>query len=84
MRTNHSLEEGVRLASRLERLYDVWRQVFVRYYLSDFELGKLLTGGGLPARAMPRHNVMYFRNREQYNQALKFREPNITITTGYY
>lgn len=84
VRTNHSLEEGVRLASRLERLYDVWRQVFVRYYLTDIELAKLLTGAGLPPRAMPRHNVMYFRNRAQYNQALKFRQPNIAITTGYY
>jgi len=84
VRTNHSLEEGVRLAARLERLYDVWRQVFVRYYLTDLELGKLLTGVGLPPRAMPRHNVMYFRNRAQYNQALKFKQPNIAITTGYY
>ncbi|HVW37586.1 MAG TPA: hypothetical protein VHB99_09780, partial [Pirellulales bacterium] len=25
VQTNHSLEEGVRLAARLERLYDVWR-----------------------------------------------------------
>jgi hypothetical protein len=84
VQTNHSLEEGVRLAARLERLYDVWRQVFVRYYLTDLELGKLLTGVGLPPRAMPRHNVMYFRNRAQYNQALKFKQPNIAITTGYY
>ena len=84
VRTNYSLEEGVRLAARLERLYEVWRQVFVRYYLTDAELGKLLTGGGLPVRAMPRHNVTYFSNRAQYVAALKFQEPNIAITTGYY
>ena len=84
VRTDHSLEEGVRLAARLERLYDVWRQVFVRYYLSDAELGVLLTGGGPPRRGMPRHKVMYFRNRAEYNLALKRRQPNIEITTGYY
>ena len=84
LRTNHSLEEGVRLAARLERLYEVWRQVFVRYYLTDAELGKLLSGGGLPVRAMPRHNVTYFSNRDQYIAALKFQEPNIAISTGYY
>ncbi|HUY88373.1 MAG TPA: DUF1570 domain-containing protein [Pirellulales bacterium] len=84
VRTNHSLEEGVRLASRLERLYDVWRQVFVRYYLTDAELGKLLAGGGLPVRAMLRYNVTYFSNRTQYVEALKSQEPNIAISTGYY
>ena len=29
--TNHSLEEGVRLARQLETLYDVWQQVFIPY-----------------------------------------------------
>jgi hypothetical protein len=84
VRTNHSLEEGVRLAARLERFYDVWKQVFVRYYMSDAELGKLLRGGGLPRRTPVRHQVTCFRNREEYKWALKPRQDRIGITTGYY
>src|SRR6185436_3173124 len=29
--TNHSLEEGVQLARRLEKLYAIWQQVFIGY-----------------------------------------------------
>ncbi len=84
VRTNHSLEEGVRLAARLEKLYDAWRQVFVRFYLSDAELAKLLRGGGWPRRTPVRHQATYFRDRSEYNETLKPRQPNIEITTGYY
>lgn len=84
VRTNHSLESGVQLAARLERLYDAWRQVFVRYYLNDLELGTLLQGGGWPRRTPIRHQVVYFSNRKQYNAALKMQQPYIEMTTGYY
>ncbi len=84
VRTNHSLQEGVRLAARLEKLYETWRQVFVRFYLSDGELAKLLRGGGWPRRTPVRHQVTYFRDRQEYNDALKPRQPNIEVTTGYY
>lgn len=84
VRTNHSLEGGVQLAARLERLYDAWRQVFVRYYLNDLELGSLLRGGGWPRRTPVRHQVVYFSNRKQYNAALKMQQPYIEMTTGYY
>lgn len=84
VRTNHNLEDGVQLAARLERLYDAWRQVFVRYNLNDLELGTLLRGGGWPRRTPVRHQVVYFRNRKQYNAVLKLRQPYIEITTGYY
>ena len=83
VRTNHSLEEGVRLATRLERLHQVWRQLFVRFYLADEQIARLFKGGVLPKSTM-RHQVTYFRDRDEYNRALIARQPSIGITTGYY
>ena len=36
--TNHSLEAASGLAARLERLYQVWRQLFAGFFLSDKEV----------------------------------------------
>ena len=84
--TNHSLEEGVRLAARLEEFYGVWRQVFVRYHSTDAQLARLFRDGA-PPKGTPRrtpHQVTCFRDREEYNAALRREHPNIGITTGYY
>ena len=84
VQTNHSLEEGVRLAGQLERLHQVWRQVFVRFQQSDDQLAKLFRDGAPAGRNPRRHQVIYFRDREQYVQALEHSMPNISISTGYY
>lgn len=84
VRTNHSLEEGVRLASRLEDFYGAWRQVFVRYYSSDNELARLFREGAPSNRAARRHQVTYFRDRDEYNEALIREQPQIGISIGYY
>lgn len=81
--TNHSLEEGVQLARRLELLHALWRQVFATYLATEQELTKQL--GGKAPRALPRqHDVYYFRTREEYVSALKSTQPQIEITLGIY
>jgi hypothetical protein len=84
VRTNHSLEEGVRLATRLERLYRAWQQLFVLYYASETQIGRWLEGGTPETRTPRRHQVVYFRNRDEYNAALRKVQPRIEITTGFY
>ncbi len=84
VKTNHSLEEGVRLASRLERLHRVWQQVFVLYWASENEVAGWLNGATPKRRPPQRHQVVYFRNRDEYNAALVKDQPNIAISTGYY
>ena len=46
--TNDSLESGVRLAARLERLNDVWQQLFLTYYTTEAELKKRFDGAARP------------------------------------
>jgi len=82
--TTHSLEAGVQLAARLERLYDVWRQVFVRFYATESEVARLFDGRRTGLSDARRHQVEYYRSREEYVSSLTQIEPKIAITNGYY
>jgi hypothetical protein len=82
--TNVSLEEGVRLAGRLESLYHVWRQLFARYHTPAAEW-KRLYDGGEPRKLPPkRYPVKYYRSKDEYVAALKKREPRIEMTSGIF
>lgn len=82
--TNHSQEEGVRMAQRLERLYAIWQQVFVRYLTSEAEVARRFAGAAPNFRDPKKHAVAYFRTREEYNQMLLPAQPQIAITLGIY
>ncbi|MBI3461979.1 MAG: hypothetical protein HY000_02825 [Planctomycetes bacterium] len=84
IRTNHSLEAGVELATRLERLHRVWRQTFVRFYASERDVAQLFRGQGTASRAPRQHRVIYFSNRTEYERALKRYLPAGVQTTGIY
>ncbi len=85
IRTNHSLEAGVALGVKLERLYRVWKQLFVRYFASEAQLVELFDGRNRGRRnQMPRLGIVYFRDRDDYNRKLKPAFPNIEISTGIY
>jgi hypothetical protein len=81
--TNHSLEEGVALARQLEKLYGVWQQVFASYLADEAEMLRRLEGRATfrPAR---QHNVVYYRTRQEYIDALRASQPKIDITLGIY
>jgi len=82
--TNHSLEEGVRLATRLERLYDVWQQMFAAFVATEEQLARRYHGQAAVRREPLQHKVVLFRNRDEYVEALRREQPNIGVTTGYY
>ncbi|HEY1785264.1 MAG TPA: hypothetical protein VGG30_06925 [Pirellulales bacterium] len=83
--TNCGLEEGVALAGQLARLRAIWQQVFTGYLSDEAELRQLLTAGDpLPSPAGPKHNVVYYRTREQYNDELRAAQPQIEMTLGIY
>ena len=81
--TNHSLEEGSRLAGQLETLYAIWQQVFIAFVADESELERRFDGRA--ARGETRqHNVVYYRTRDEYNDALRSTQPKIDITLGIY
>ncbi len=81
--TNHSLAEGLRLSRQLENLHAIWQQVFSSYCTDQAELERRFAGG--PARANEkRHDVTYFRTRDEYTNRLRRVQPRIEITLGLY
>jgi hypothetical protein len=81
--TNHSLEEGVALARKLETLYGIWRQVFASYVQGEAEIARRLDGRA-PPLAPRQHEVSYYRTRAEYNDALRAAQPKIDMTLGIY
>lgn len=87
--TNHSLDEGARLASQLEKLHDVWRQVFLPYYATATNVERWFAGAAdeksVASTAAPhKHQVTYFRDKQQYVEALAPAHPQIEMSLGIY
>ncbi len=85
VRTNLSIEAGVELGGQLERLYRVWKQLFIRYYATEEQVVALFAGSARrPQFQLPRHAVVYFRDRDDYIQSLKPVFSSIEISIGVY
>ena len=75
--TNHSLEAAAELAARLERLHQVWRQLFAGFYLT----GARSAASCSPASAQPRKQaaavsrLLLSRSRRIQCDALRRRQP---------
>jgi hypothetical protein len=82
--TNHSLEAGVELAARLERLHQVWRQLFAGFYMTENEVRRLFAGERQPRKQVRPFRVYYHRDKKQYADALRSRQPRIAETLGIY
>jgi Protein of unknown function (DUF1570) len=82
--TTTGLEEGVRLAMRLERLHDAWQQMFAGFSASEALLARRFAGQGASPGMPARHKVVYYGSRDEYVRAIEKDEPNIALTAGYY
>jgi hypothetical protein len=82
--TNHSLEAGAALAGELERLYQIWQQLFADYHLSATELRNRFESGQTPGVQSRPFKVIYHVTRDQYIAELSERQPRIGETLGIY
>ncbi len=82
--SNHSLPAAVELAARLERLHQVWRQLFAGFYLSEREVKQLFVGERQARKRNRPFRVFYHRDKEGYVAALGRRQPRIAETIGIY
>jgi hypothetical protein len=82
--TNHSLEAAADLATRLEKLYQIWQQMFGGFYLDQADLQKRFDGQATSGYRSKPFRVTYYRSREEYNAALRRRQPQIEMTLGIY
>jgi hypothetical protein len=81
--TNHSLAEGLRLSRQLENLHAIWQQVFSSYCTDQAELERRFAGGQARTHEK-RHDVTYFRTRDEYTNQLRRVQPQVDITLGLY
>lgn len=78
IRTNHSLEGGVQLGVKLEQLFRVWRELFIRYYATPAQVADLFDGRSRKKQApFPRLQVVYFRDRDDYVRGLPILFPQL-------
>jgi hypothetical protein len=82
--TNHSLEAAAELAARLERLHQVWRQLFAGFYLTENEVRRLFAGERQPRKQVRPFRVYYHRDRGEYTAALRKKQPRVGETLGIY
>lgn len=82
--TNESRAAAVRLATELETLHQIWRQLFGEFDVSTRELQTRLDGKQPTGYRRKPFRVIYHATRDQYNAALRRRQPQIDMTLGIY
>lgn len=82
--TNHSPEMGVELAERLERFQSVWRQVFFSNWSTPAALADRFAGGNSVLGTSRKHEVVLFKDRQEYVTKLASVGPGIEGSLGYY
>jgi len=83
IQTNHSIEAGVALGVKLERLHRLWQQLFIRFFATESDVGALFDGRQKNTNEA-RRRIVYFRDRDDYNRAMRPTMPNVEQTTGVY
>ncbi len=82
--TNHSVQTARTMAYRLEKLHQVWRQLFVLHWTSKPSVRRAFTGKSLAWPTRRRHDVVVFSNRQEFIRQLKPVEPQIEMALGVY
>ncbi|MGD9633810.1 MAG: DUF1570 domain-containing protein [Pirellulales bacterium] len=82
--SNDSQQAAAELAARLERLYQIWRQLFAGFSYSDREVKQLFAGEREPRERHRPFRVVYHRDKQDYVHKLQRRQPRIAETLGIY
>ena len=86
VKTNHSLERGVEVASALEDFYDHFVKIFAAVFSTPDELQKRFRSGprGYAVALRPQFVVHYYATKDEYVRRLIERTPQIAVTNGLY
>ena len=82
--TNHSAEMGNKLAERLERFQSLWRQVFFSNWSTHAALADRFAGGNSTLGTSRKHEIVLFKDRQEYMSKLASVGPQIKVSLGYY
>jgi hypothetical protein len=82
--SNASQASAADLAAKLERLYQIWRQLFAGFSYSEREVQQLFAGEREPRERHRPFRVFYHRDKTDYVLKLQRRQPRIAETLGIY
>ncbi|HJN12792.1 MAG TPA: DUF1570 domain-containing protein [Pirellulaceae bacterium] len=82
--TNHSPEMGIELAERLERFQSLWRQLFFSNWSTHTALLDRFAGGNSSLGTSKKHEIVLFKDRQEYVSKLVSVGPQIKVSLGYY
>lgn len=82
--SNDGQDAAARLAARLERLYQIWRQLFAGFSYSEREVQQLFAGERAPRERHRPFRVFYHRDKQDYVIKLQRRQPRVAETLGIY
>jgi hypothetical protein len=72
IKTNHSLERGVELATKLENFHPVFFQTFASFFHTPDAVKNLFAGRDGPARVIPApYDVYFYRTKDEYLAELR-------------
>ena len=84
LRTNHSIEEGVRVCRNLEHLYRAWKLLFYRFMASDVAIASMFETRSAAPKPLKKLGVYLFRDKKNYVDSLVRGEPFVIKTIGLY
>ncbi|MGC1273739.1 MAG: DUF1570 domain-containing protein [Planctomycetaceae bacterium] len=84
VKTNHSLERGVEIASRLETYHAFFVETFAGFFSRPEDLQTLFRGTSTRNTEAKPYEVHYFATRDEYNKRLVAKIPTIAVTNGLY
>lgn len=85
IKTNYSLERGVRLSRQLEAFYRTFYETFSGFLTTADQRQSLAKGrGGRRNGTSSQFEIHYFRDKDDYVKHLEKRVAQIRITTGLY
>ncbi|QDU00489.1 hypothetical protein V6x_01620 [Gimesia chilikensis] len=86
IKTNHSLEMGVKLATEMEEFYRYFHQTFAGFFNTPEQLRRMFQGSRNPFRRQnqQQHVMHYYSTRQEYLQRLQKEIPQIALTHGIY
>ncbi len=82
--TNLSVRGGQQVATYLERVHAVWRQLFYEYWSVPGRLAARFQGEDQSLGPDHTFSVVLFADRDEYVRQLSRSEPQIEMSVGYY
>lgn len=81
IRTNYSLERGVELSRQLEEFYRFFMSEYAALFNTEQQMRELFSATSLNRQ---KHQINYYRNKDEFVAALVKTHPNIAVANGFY